>query len=39
MRVELEPCYGLGGSFDCTHIEVTDVESSPGLQPKLSTAC
>lgn len=35
-RVELEPAYGLGGSFTCSHIEV--VEATPYVPPTRTTA-
>jgi hypothetical protein len=33
MRVELDPCYGLGGSFTCTGIEVTRVALNNSFKP------
>jgi len=33
MRVELEPCYGLGGSFTCTGAEVTGVAPNNSFKP------
>jgi hypothetical protein len=33
MRVELDPCYGLGGSFTCTGAEVTGVAPNNSFKP------
>lgn len=34
MRIELEACYGLGGSFTCTGAEVTGVAPNNSFKPR-----
>jgi hypothetical protein len=33
ITVELEPCYGLGGTFTCTKVEVTRVVPNSSFKP------